>query len=118
MAKGNVCLESNTIYMIKASVFQAEVYAINDILNFINVSPKYRDSKVEVLSDNLAAIPSMSGRKCFSNLATEMRRLTIRMDDKILWIKAHNDTSGNELTDVVAKEVINPIRTKVIKNVP
>ena len=91
-----------------STVFQAEVYAIGQALKWINSNPRVKNtSTIQVLSDSQSAIKAIFGRSVSSQtvedtineLEIAQTNYTVAVD----WVKGHNDCTGNELADALAK---------------
>ena len=90
-----------------ASVFQAEVIAIEQGLRWINLNCP--DSlNIIVRSDSQAAINAILSTTTDSKLVWECKRTMHRVQTKhniaLKWIKGHADFTGNELADYLARQ--------------
>ena len=90
-----------------ATVFQAEVLAIKHALLWIKESNTVC-CNITVWSDSQAAIAAIAKSSVTSKLVRDAKLLLaeVSRDNRvnILWVRGHNDNTGNELADTFAKE--------------
>lgn len=97
-------LESHNAFLgEKASVFQAEVYAIHQACERTS---KY-DGNVTIFTDNQASVDALSQLKVRSSVVSNCIRALNTLGETrevvIKWIKSHSDFTGNEAADAEAK---------------
>jgi len=89
-----------------ATVFQSEVFAITQALKWMKTN-NVVNSNVTIWSDSQAAIAAISNTVVKSRTVKEAKLLLIEAQKennvKIHWIRGHNDSTGNELADAMAK---------------
>ena len=87
----------------KASVFQAEIYAINQAALFIHNLPNFQFIKFFV--DSQAALLALNSKDISSRLVgdTVHNLNLISGSVRLVWIKAHVGHEGNETADKLAK---------------
>ena len=88
----------------KASVFQAEVYAIEGAANY---AATLEQDTVTIFSDSQSAIRAVSGHLAKSrtvfNAVKALNKLSRNKHVCIRWIEGHEGYDGNELADKLAK---------------
>jgi len=91
-----------------ATVFQAEVYAINRMLMWLIEHMEFAcEYALYILSDSQAAIMAIQGivvkdelvLQCIHNFEKVLKETEI----VLCWVKGHADETGNELADMLAK---------------
>ena len=91
-----------------ATVFQAEVIAITDALQWLIKYNKNPISSAVIHSDSQAAIAAITSPNINSKIvlecATALEKAQKNLNVEINWVKGHNDNTGNELADALAKE--------------
>ena len=102
-----------------ASVFQAEVFAIQDSLLWL-ISNPHRLKKLPetclIQSDSKAAIQAVYGNTIDSKVVKETVTVLQQASKQLLvhigWIKGHADYTGNELADYLAKSGTEQVQTQ------
>ena len=104
-----------------ASVFQAEVVAIEQGLKWIN-SNCLDKSKIIIRSDSQAAINAILSNTTNSRLVWECKQTLhsakTNHDVALEWIKGHADHTGNELADYLARQGSSMDNLSVFPEVP
>jgi ribonuclease HI len=102
-------IEEESVYLGKeTTVFQAEVVAINHSLQWLIDQDKMPQKRnCQILSDSEAAINAISSISIESKVVRDCVATLDRAKEKhsinIAWVKGHNDNTGNELADMLAK---------------
>lgn len=95
-----------------ATVFQAEVQAINECCS-INLERTVRDRIIIINSDSQAALKALNNSECRSRLVydTVIKLNQLGLENKIVlrWVPAHRGYTGNEIADALAKEGANTV---------
>jgi hypothetical protein len=91
-----------------ATVFQAEVHAINNACNFMLQASKYSMfQKISIYSDSFSGLQALSNDDTSSAMIKECKETLNKLNKKyainVYWIKGHNNETGNELADMIAK---------------
>jgi ribonuclease HI len=99
---------TNSRYVGMATVFQAEVHAIQMACNQAST---YQDTRVTIFSDSQAAIYAINNSclrsRTVLNAVKALQALGQRKLVHLQWIKAHNNSVGNDLADTMAKQGAN-----------
>ena len=106
--KGDQVIEENMIRLEgDCSVFQAEVTAIADCLTWLSTSEKAHpeclirtDSQAALQAINSTLVDSATVLNCKDKLEKAQENTRIGIE----WVKGHNECTGNELADHLAKE--------------
>ncbi|XP_035226931.1 uncharacterized protein LOC118199236 [Stegodyphus dumicola] len=102
------------------SVYQAEMYAIFEALNWIKGTLKIRYN-INIYSDALSVLQTLSGPESKNSLVFEIKKTYAQLKDihniKLHWIKAHAGYEGNERADELAKSAAVD-ENVIIKNIP
>jgi ribonuclease HI len=98
----------------QSSVFQAEVFAINAASIWFLQNTQIKSKRpVYFFSDSESALKAIKCTKTKSKLVLEckqnLRRLCRIKNVHLMWIKGHNDSTGNELADMLAKLGTKPV---------
>jgi ribonuclease HI len=103
---GEVLEEESLRLNNDASVFQAEILALTEGGRCLSREP-FRDCPAVIWSDSQAAIQAVKNHQVKSNTVQEARDVLMKRCERtptdLRWAKAHNDTTGNELADHLAK---------------
>ena len=90
---------------IGASVFQAEILAIFQAARWLISNPNQRYIKICV--DSQAALLALCAQDIKSKLVAKtvetLNLVGARMEIRLVWVKAHVGTAGNEHADMLAK---------------
>ena len=107
-----------------ATVFQAEVSVINEVMQWL-LEDQLRRSKllqgchtIEIHSDSQAAILCLANETVKGKTAIQCaKRLallasTAEVPIKLRWIRGHNNSTSNELADMLAKKGAPPFKVQ------
>ena len=104
---GDTCIAEESVYLgKKASVFQAEVVAIERALGWArsNLDP---GTKILIRSDSQSAIQALLRSDTISRVVDSCKRMMLKAKENLRialrWIKGHADFTGNELADHLAR---------------
>ena len=107
---GDTIIHEGTVYLGEiATVYQAEVYAIFKVTEWlIECGDDVRGLEVAIYSDSLAAVNAIHNSmvkdvlilKCVHNFDILLHRCRIRLE----WVRGHDDNTGNEAADMLAKQ--------------
>ena len=91
-----------------ASVYQAELFAITDVCSWLLDADKVRGCGVLICSDSLSAVRALCTEDTNDQIVLDCRRWLFQLQNKctvkLKWVRGHNDLTGNELADYLAKE--------------
>ena len=107
ITRGNSCVAEKVIYTGTNSVFISEVTALTSLGQYIK-EHCLDEYKFFVYCDSMSAIQSLNGRKWINSTILECREVLSTLKIRVNWIKGHNDSTGNELADVLAKKGCSP----------
>ena len=109
ITKGDFVVAEKTLNLgSRSTVFQAEVKAMSEALNWIDKEKgKYNNKNILILSDSRAAIgalfadsvSSVTVKECLGELKKVKRFSNVFIG----WVRGHDDNTGNELADMLAK---------------
>ncbi len=90
------------------TVFQAEVAAIQGALLWLISNPhKLKEDSCQILSDSQCAVRAITATKVVSGWIWEIVQLLAQarevLNVEVSWVKGHNDMTGNEYVDAMAK---------------
>ena len=107
--EGDILIKENNGGLGKATVFQAELVAIQSaLLWLISNPPRLKGKKCLIKSDSQSAIAAIISREIKSKLVSDIVKLLARVNQQgevgIAWIKGHSNDTGNEYADYLAKE--------------
>ena len=105
ITKNDYIIEEGNLFLYDATVYQSELKAIEMTLNEIESNKKFsRNDSFLIHSDSLSALMSLKGRKWVSKTTAQIRdKLNTLPNVELTWVKGHNETTGNELADMLAK---------------
>ena len=92
---------------INASIFQAEIHAIEQCVQ-ININRGYNNCNIVIFSDSQAAIKALSSNVFSSNLARlcheKLNELSRNNKVALFWVPGHVGVAGNEIADELARK--------------
>ena len=102
-----VVMESSVGLDRRCTVFQAEVLAILEAMDWLNSTDKPLDGDVCVYSDSQAALQAIRGPLFDSEVTLQCARAIAQAQQHrkvgLKWVRGHNDNTGNEMADYLAK---------------
>jgi len=109
LTKGDTVIQEECDHLGKeATVFQAEVVAINNCLRWVKNNIK-NNTSLRIFSDSQSAIAAIACHVINSrlvedccNIIKDLQSLSYKV--AIHWVKGHSDNTGNELADFLAKQ--------------
>ncbi len=111
VTKGDQIIAEESGHLHTATITQAELTAIQCALRWLIENPKPPRQQVLLLSDSKAALQSLFAQKTKNKLALETSRLITECQRhfvlELRWVKAHNNNTGNEAADYLAKRGAN-----------
>lgn len=88
------------------SIFQAELFAVCEAARLISMRPIF-SSNITIYIDSQAAIKALGNRNIRSGVVSRCRQelqvLTEQHSLKLCWVPGHNNISGNEKADELAR---------------
>jgi ribonuclease HI len=110
LCKDDAALEEKSRYLgAKATVYQAEAIAIIDALRAINVQSHKigAGKKILIQSDSLSVLQTLEKYAVSSNIISaaldEIRTTRRHHQLSLRWVRGHDNNTGNELADYLAK---------------
>ena len=109
ICKGDTVVAEDTQYLGNlASVFQAEVHAIQMAMRHVTQNPeKFEGEILAVHTDSQAALKALTSSVARSKQVLEAIHDIVKAQDvckvSIRWVKGHADNTGNEFADCLAK---------------
>lgn len=114
--------EQSTYLEDHATVFQAEVMAIKESMDWVRKECNIDIKKVNLFSDSQAAIQAINSSWIESKVVKEtkqsVRRTTKMTKVSIQWVRGHNNNTGNELADCLAKRGARQLNNKCMIGIP
>jgi ribonuclease HI len=112
---GQIIAEKKILLSSYSSVFQAEMTAIQQALHW-TLQQRELPKEVVIMSDSSAAIQAIKSQKNKNNISQVIKQQINEIQIKgtkmsLNWIRGHNNNTGNEYVDMLAKAAIGK-RTK------
>ena len=91
----------------KASIFQAEIMAINEVASQ-NLKKGIRLKRINIYSDSKAALQALDSAEIDSKIVFEtvqkLNKLGTNNMLKLAWIPGHSNIEGNDIADSLARQ--------------
>ena len=102
---------ADSLYLGEATVFQSEVIAISCAASWLlENADKYKNRQIDFFSDSQACIKAIQKTTTTSSIVAECKDLLFSVNTnlntqvRLFWVRGHNNNTGNELADALAKE--------------
>ena len=122
VTKGDQIVAEESGHLGTATITQAELTAIQSALRWLLQNPKPPRKQVLLLSDSRAALQSLFSHRSKNKLALETSSLITECQRhfalELKWVKAHDDNTGNEVADYLAKKGASEISSLVSPALP
>ena len=96
--------DERSVYIEESTVFQAEIQAIKEVCEYIKDNTM-EDHRINIWSDSQAAILALEGRKVLPESIIECKKAMEGLKLNLNWVRGHNNDTGNEVADMLAKKV-------------
>lgn len=90
-----------------ATVYMAEVFAIDQAIDYVIKKGDYRNNDFAIISDSMSALKSISSLNENRTYITNIRNKIYNLGIDLFWTRAHVGNHGNEEADVLAKKGTN-----------
>ncbi len=104
---GDYIIAEETYIAKDISVYKAEMLAIKEALSWLRTNVE-ENRNVTIYSDSKRSVTRINGYLAndivTKEIMTMLKDLNERTQTEVKWIKGHNNNTGNELADMIAKE--------------